>query len=218
MAKTGSYIKLDRGLKTNSLWLQKPFSQGQAWVDLLILAQGVDTEKQHHGRTQKIFRGNVYTSITFLSDRWGWSRNKVYRFLEELMLDRMIVVKGWTLNGTNNGTINRTRNDTKNGTVVTIENWEFYQDSVTTNETINGTTKRTRNFLKTEHTIESKKNKEKRKESKKEKSITSPLDGASDVPKAMRMKPIDEGTVDDIPEDVRDMFKTYADYWRFANQ
>ena len=32
------YIKLHRSLMDNPLWTEKPFSRGQAWVDLLMLA------------------------------------------------------------------------------------------------------------------------------------------------------------------------------------
>ena len=59
MAKTGSYIKLDRGLKNNSLWLEKPFSKGQAWVDLLMLAQGIEMDKHSRGQIQHMKPGVV---------------------------------------------------------------------------------------------------------------------------------------------------------------
>jgi len=202
MAKTGSFIKLDRGLKNNSLWLERPFSKGQAWVDLLILSQGVDKEKVYKGKTQIMERGKVYTSVYFLSNRWGWSRNKVYRFLQDLVHDEMIAVKGWiidgTIDGTNNGTIKRTNNDTKNGTIITIENWEFYQDSESNNGTNNGTKKRTKDGKKTEPTIERQRKKEKDKENK------------------GRSAPVPPSGV--IPEMYRDMFKTYEEYIAWRNQ
>ena len=123
MAKTGSFIKLDRGLKTNTLWLEKPFSKGQAWVDLLLLAQGIEKEKQYRGQIQRMEPGTVYTSIRYLEKRWGWSRNKVYRFFEFLIGEGMIAVKGW--DGRNiatehsNGTKNETRNGTQGRNIVT---------------------------------------------------------------------------------------------------
>lgn len=205
MAKTGSYIKLDRGLKNNSLWLEKPFSKGQAWVDLLILSQGVDKEKTYKGKTQKMEHGKVYTSIYFLSNRWGWSRNRVYRFLQDLVHDEMIAVKGWVLDGTtdgtNNGTIKRTNNDTKNGTVITIENWEFYQDSESNNGTNNGTTSRTKKSKKTEPTIERQRKTEKDKENKPPKSPTGGLAPSGE-----------------IPEMYKGQFKTVDEYLAWRNQ
>ena len=228
MAKTGSYIKIDRGLKNNSLWLEKPFSKGQAWVDLLILAQWADREKLYRGKVQTLIHGKVYTSLYFLSERWGWSRNKVYRFLGELMHDEMIEIQGWTIDGTNNDTINRDKNDTKNGTIITIVNWEFYQYSETNDDTNNGTKKRTNDFKKTEPTIECNRNKRRNKRNNKGRSAP---DSPSGMPErgtdAFRNKSHlllkeDEGTLDDIPIKYRDgtynSFDNFADYWRFRNQ
>ena len=149
LAKTGSFIKLDRGLKNNSLWLmEKPFTKGQAWVDLLMLAQGVDKNREYRGKQQRVFRGNVYTSLYYLSDRWGWGRSKVYRFLERLMIAEMIVVQGWKIDDTTNRTVHRTTSDTKHDTTsdttITIVNWDLYQYSETTNDTTNSPVRRTR--------------------------------------------------------------------------
>ena len=171
MGKTGSYIKLDRGLKKNSLWLEKPFSKGQAWVDLLLLAQGVDIEKHYRGVIQHQEPGTVYTSILFLTNRWGWSRNKVYRFLKMLEEAEMISFVCQKPSDTVGGTIKRTQNGTyngtTNGTIISIVNWEVYQYCETNNdtkdETRNDTTKRTPNGTHNrKHIRESNKEKAKR--------------------------------------------------------
>lgn len=233
MAKTGSYIKLDRGLKTNSLWLEKPFSKGQAWVDLLLLAQGVEMDKHYRGKVQHMKPGTVYTSILYLTNRWGWSRNKVYRFLETLVKAEMIVLNNLKPCDTLGETIERTRNGTyngtTNGTIITIENWEVYQTKQTkddtNDETVNDTTKRTRNGTHNRKHI---------RESNKEKAIKeppkSPTGGQTPTGKIpergtdefRRMSHVllkeDEGTIDDIPAVYRDMFKNFQEYWRSRNQ
>lgn len=204
MSKTGSYIKIDRGLKNNVIWLEKPFSKGQAWVDLLILTQGIDRDVLVRGKIQNQKRGNVYTSIVFLANRWGWSRNKVYRFLEDLTNAGMIVIQGWT----GNGTLNGTRNGTQNGTVITIENWDVYQYS----DAADGTQIRTVRSKKTEHTIKRQENdKEKEKERRGRSAPVSPP-GRKSLPDR------DDGTVADIPEKYRDQFKTYAEFWDWRYQ
>lgn len=226
MAKTGSYIKLDRGLKNNSLWLEKPFSKGQAWVDLLMLAQGIEMDKHYRGQIQHMKPGVVYTSILYLTKRWGWSRNKVYRFLELLIKDKMIAVQGRTLNDTTNRTRNETYNGTTNGTIITIENWELYQNvetnNDTKNETSNGTTKRTSNGTHNrKHIRES--NKEKAEKNKGRSAPVSPSEIPPRGTDAFRrishtiLKP-DEGTIDDIPLSYRDQFSSFADYWGYKNQ
>jgi hypothetical protein len=213
MAKTGSYIKLDRGLKANPLWLEKPFSKGQAWVDLLLLAQGVEKEKQYRGKVQHQKSGEIYTSIIYLTNRWGWSRNRVYRFLELLIKQQMITVLGWeiaehtngtnngTINGTNNGTNKLTANGTTNGTIITIENWALYQYSETNNDTNDGTqndtTKRTRNGTHNRKHI---------RESNKEKAEKEKGSLRSDPPPG------------EIPEMYKGRFKTVEEYLAWRNQ
>ena len=231
MAKTGSFIKLDRKLKSNPLWLEKPFSKGQAWVDLLLLAQGVDREKMYRGKVQNQKPGVVYTSILFLTKRWGWSRNKVYRFLEELTKDKMVSVQGWTQNGTQKRTQNDTNNGTTNGTIITIENWAVYQHYDTNDETKDDTLNGTENG--TPNGTHNRKHKEKAyRESIKRKPPKSPKgDYAPSEPKRgtdefrnishLKLKP-EEGTVDDIPMVYRDgtyqSFTNFTDYWRWRNQ
>ena len=230
MAKTGSYIKLDRGLKKNSLWLEKPFSKGQAWVDLLLLAQGVEVDKHYRGRIQHQDPGTVYTSILYLTDRWGWSRNKVYRFLKSLEQAEMISFVVQKPSDTVGETIKRTRNGTysgtTNGTIISIVNWEMYQycdtNSGTKNETPNGTTKRTSNGTHNRKHI---------RESNKEKAINNKSRSApvssSEEPRrgtdefrnrTHLLLKRDEGTVDDIPVRYREMFDNFADYWGYRNQ
>lgn len=223
MSKTGSYIKLDRGLKTNSLWLEKPFSKGQAWVDLLLLAQGIEMDKHYRGKIQHMEPGTVYTSVLYLVDRWGWSRNKVYRFLEYLSKAEMISVNclkpSDTVGETNKRTRNGTYNGTTNGTIITIEKWEVYQKPVTKGDTNNGTPNDTMERTpdgthNRKHIRES--NKEKAKESNRGRSAPDSPSGEKRMPKR------DEGTVDDIPLKYRDgtyqKFKTYAEYWDWRNQ
>ena len=229
MAKTGSFIKLDRGLKTNSLWLEKPFSKGQAWVDLLLLAQGIDKDKQYRGKIQHMKSGVVYTSIMYLTDRWGWSRNKVYRFLEYLIKTKMIAIQGRTPNDTTNRTQTGTYNRTTNGTIISIENWSLYQNVETEDDTNNGTqndtTKRTPNGTHNrKHIRESNKEKAiKNKPPKSPKGGLVPSRGTDEFRnKSHLLLKEDEGTLDDIPMVYRDgtyqSFDNFADYWRWRNQ
>lgn len=226
MAKTGSYIKLDRGLKKNSLWLEKPFSKGQAWVDLLLLAQGVDREKTYRGGVQQQKSGIVYTSILYLSKRWGWYRLKVYRFLEELISLEMVEIQGWTRNVTQNDTRNSTKNSTTRGTIISIVNWAFYQDGDTNNESNNVTQNVTQNVTRNDtynrkHIRESNKEKAKRKKGRSapESPDGVPERGTDEFRRKshLLLKP-EEGTLDDIPEMYRGDFTSFADYWRYKNQ
>ena len=225
MAKTGSFIKLDRGLKANPLWLEKPFSKGQAWVDLLLLAQGVEKEKHYRGQIQMQKPGIVYTSILFLEKRWGWSRNKVYRFFEYLIDQKMISVKGWDRRNIStehiNGTRNGTKNGTTNGTIVTIEKWALYQHIETKDETNDDTKNETpKRNTQTEHTIES--NIQRKHIQRKNIPPKSPKGDSTPSEKRKAKSHLllkrDEGTVDDIPDAYRDMFDNFQDYYDWRNQ
>lgn len=112
------WIKVHRQLLDNPMWLEEPFTKGQAWVDLLMLADGVNDGKYK--------RGTVYKSQKWLAERWGWSRNKVNRFLNRLEENHMVTVK-------------RTYNGTQSGTTITLVKYGFFQDKWTPNETPNGT-------------------------------------------------------------------------------
>jgi len=243
VGRTGSYIKLDRGLKNNSLWTEKPFSKGQAWVDLLMLAQGVEKRREYRGKRQVMHRGCVYTSIYFLSDRWGWSRMKVYRFLEKLMIDEMIVVQGWRTDETTNRTVHRTTNETKSKTTdettISIVNWALYQYSETTDDTKHRPVRSSADET-TNETHKRKKEKdteiERKKPPKSPKGDNSPSDDNDgefyDSPNGRVKRGTDEfrkvshlilseeeGTADDIPMRYREQFNNnFAEYKRFRNQ
>ena len=89
MSKIG-WIKLYRRITDNKLWEDKPFARGQAWVDLLIMADSKDGECFYNGKIQPTHVGEVRTSILYLSKRWGWGNRKVKSFLDNLKKVGMI--------------------------------------------------------------------------------------------------------------------------------
>ena len=109
------WIKMFRSLQDNILWQEKPFSRGQAWVDLLLSVNHKDNMILIDGRPKKIKSGQFWTSRDKLAKRWGWSKSKVNRFLVLLTDTHMVSVSG-----------------TPSGTLLTIENWAKFQDARTT--------------------------------------------------------------------------------------
>lgn len=102
------------------LWEDKPFSRGQAWIDLLMLANYTDKKKPKSGEIIIYKRGNVNLSMMQLADRWGWDRRTVKRFLDLLTNDNMVSV-----------------DSTTHGTTITIVNYEVFNNPCTTNGTTN---------------------------------------------------------------------------------
>ena len=78
------FFTIDRELLTHDLWLEKPFSRGQAWVDLIGLANHSDTKLMVRRKVIEAKRGEVNRSFRWLADRWGWSRTKVNNFISFL--------------------------------------------------------------------------------------------------------------------------------------
>lgn len=128
--KDNGYVLIHRQLMTDTdLWLNgEPFTTGQAWVDLILLAQ--------HSEYRGTKRGSFRTSQYWLAKRWGWTRGRVRRFLG-------------LLSGLGNITTSSTRNDT----TITLVNYEKYQNGRPTNSTTNGTTGRPTERTKTKNVI-----------------------------------------------------------------
>lgn len=111
--------KVYRDITKHWLWEDKPFSRGQAFIDLLLMVNHQDKKILFNGDLVEVKRGSRITSLRQLGESWGWSRTKVKKFLEQLEKDGMITVKS----------------DSKK-TVVSIENYSVYQDSKNSDVTV----------------------------------------------------------------------------------
>ena len=86
------WIKLHRSLLESDFWKCESFSRGQAWVDLLMLANFKDSFFYKRGVKVDVKRGQLGRSEVELSDRWKWSRSKVRKFLKDLEKEQQIKV------------------------------------------------------------------------------------------------------------------------------
>lgn len=112
MSENGwGWISIHRKIFDNWLWEEKPFSKGQAWIDLLLMANSSDRKFLLGNELIEVERGSKITSLRKLSERWGWSVKKVNNFLKLLESDGMLVAK---------------RNTKR--TAYTIVNYNDYQD------------------------------------------------------------------------------------------
>jgi len=87
------WVSIHRKIQECWIWMDEPFSRGQAWVDLLLLANHQDKKTYVDGKLVTIKTGQRLTSIRQLAERWQWSRDKVSRFLSILEGDNMITVQ-----------------------------------------------------------------------------------------------------------------------------
>lgn len=133
-ALNDGFIPISRKLFDNFLWKEKrEFSRAEAWLDLIQLArfEANSTKEVINGQVVEYGLGERPLSLRLLADRWQWSKNRVDKFLDLLVSERMITkrtafgtAKG-TADGTGKGTDKRTRQ-----TVISICNYASYNSKV----------------------------------------------------------------------------------------
>jgi hypothetical protein len=84
------YIKLYRDIQFNKIWQEKPFTRGQAWVDMLLRCNHVCVQMPPQYQNIWVLRGQFLSSNIKLGEYWGWGECKVRRFMEYLETDKMI--------------------------------------------------------------------------------------------------------------------------------
>lgn len=109
--KRKGWVLLYRSIRDSWIWDYKPFDMARAWIDLLLDANHEDAKIFVNGRLISIKRGQKWTSLRVLADRWGWRQEKVLRFLRALEQDGMI-----------------TRKVSRSGTLLTIVKYGDFQD------------------------------------------------------------------------------------------
>jgi len=85
------WIKIYRKLSDNPLWTSEPFTRGQAWVDLIMLANHEDGFFYLRDHKINVSRGQVGWSHLKLSERWKWSRSKVKKFINDLEKEQQVI-------------------------------------------------------------------------------------------------------------------------------
>lgn len=111
------YVSIHRELHDHWVWKDKPFSKGQAWIDLIMLANHTDSKFLLGNQLVEAKRGEIITSELKLMDRWGWSKTKVRAFLKLLESESMLI-----------------KNSDEKKTALTICNYCDWQDSKTAKE------------------------------------------------------------------------------------
>ena len=122
------YIKLWRAIQDSDVWFpnrhgkDKTASPAEAWIDLVMMAAYKPGNISVRGSRVRLQRGEVAAAVRFLAERWHWSNGKVIRFQNELK------VRGDIGTRTERGL-----------TVISITNYNKYNDTPNQNGTQNGT-------------------------------------------------------------------------------
>ncbi|EFL54756.1 hypothetical protein [Finegoldia magna] len=128
------WISIHRKIQDDWVWNDKPFSRGQAWIDLIMMVNHDDNTIIFNGNPKTVTRGSCITSIQKLCDRWGWSNTKVKKFLKNLQEDEKILFKIAP----------------RKATAVTIVNYDKYQGEDISKNTTETQQKHNRNITETQ--------------------------------------------------------------------
>lgn len=105
------WIKLYRSVLEHRHYRKnRVFSEYEAWIDMLLLANYADKVVEMEGHPIDVKRGSFITSQKKLAERWDWDKRRVVSFLKECQEHGEVSVlteKRWT--------------------VVTVLNYENYQ-------------------------------------------------------------------------------------------
>lgn len=90
------YIKLYRDLRDNPIWQDKPFSKGQAWIDIMLRCNHVCNKVIGFGKCEWVLRGQFISSNYKLAESWGWSESSVRAFIKLLESESMLSKKSFS--------------------------------------------------------------------------------------------------------------------------
>lgn len=105
------WIKIYREITQH--WIFQDAEKFKWWIDLLIMASHEDYKTVVRDELLTLKRGQLKVSLSFLSQRWGRSKEKVLTFLRLLESDNMIE-----------------RASDRKSTTITICNYDSYQEVV----------------------------------------------------------------------------------------
>lgn len=108
------WIKINREIVNH--WLWQDAERLKWWLDLLFLANWDDKKVLHDSHLFTLKRGQIIASVAFLCERWEKSNKTVIKYLQMLESEEMI--KREVLH--------------RQTPIITICNYELYQDNVQT--------------------------------------------------------------------------------------
>lgn len=111
--KKKGFVPVYRAIQDHWLWNNdEPFSKGQAWIDLMLSVNHEEKKILINGRVVVIKPGQRWTSYRTLAKSWGWSKDRVKRYIKLLKSDGMILT-----------------DETPSGTLLTLTNWENFNSA-----------------------------------------------------------------------------------------
>ena len=120
MADLRGSITVTKRLRQHAIWDREPFSYGQAWIDLLLLANDSPRPVTINGEVIQLERGQLAWSQRKLEGEWKRSGEWVARFLRFCQDETMIVI-----------TSKKNR-----GTIISVLNYDTYNPLPTVTDSV----------------------------------------------------------------------------------
>lgn len=109
--RTPGWIKLHKQILESKSWQRKPFDPARAFIDILLRANHKPSTAVIKYKSYEVDRGELLTSEVKLAERFGWSREKLRRWMMELKRDSTLDSRKDNL-----------------CTIVRVLNYDTYQD------------------------------------------------------------------------------------------
>ncbi|ULB09142.1 MarR family transcriptional regulator [Cereibacter azotoformans] len=94
--RTGGTVSIARALWDDPEFPNEKFSEREAWIWLIAEASWKPRERRVQRTVFQLERGQLAASVRFLAEAWGWSKSRVFRFLERLEKRDMITTQSGT--------------------------------------------------------------------------------------------------------------------------
>lgn len=114
----------ERGWLDSEVWANAPYSEREAWSWMIGEAAWKNCAVNVKGHPVHVKRGSFTASLRFLAQKWQWKKDKVKRYLTRLEEWQMVKIETDSATGQ---------------TVVSVCNYEKYQNKKGSGETPNET-------------------------------------------------------------------------------
>ena len=78
------WILLHRSIQKHSIWQKKPFTEKEAWIDMIMTVNHKSKKVLIKGIEYLCGRGESVKSLDKWAKQWGWHKSKVRRFFDKL--------------------------------------------------------------------------------------------------------------------------------------
>jgi len=121
--KDRGWISIHRKMASSWIWEGKPFSYGQAWVDILMECNHAERKQLIKAQLITTKRGQSSNSVGTWAKRFGWTYDMVRHFFKLLESDGMVTKENATVT-----------------TILSVCNYDTYQNTAQTKPTQDTTT------------------------------------------------------------------------------